>query len=76
MDALVIKKKPLFYKLGAKIFKWLVLSNKIVEFEKVGKVIEANNNCVGMNIAWQTIDELNKEIKLCLRKKQKNILIN
>lgn len=40
-NVFVIKKKPFMYKLGAKIFKWLILCNKVVEYEKMGKVIEA-----------------------------------
>ena len=40
-NAFVIKKKPFMYKLGARIFKWLILCNKVVEYEKIGKVIEA-----------------------------------
>lgn len=40
-NAFVIKKKPFMYKLGARIFKYLILCNKVVEYEKMGKVIEA-----------------------------------
>ena len=41
-NAFIIKRKPFLYKLGAKIFKWLVLSNKVVEYEKTGTVIETS----------------------------------
>ena len=49
-NAFVIKRKPFLYKLGAKIFKWLVLSNKVIEADKVG--------FQGHNIVWQGQDEL------------------
>jgi len=53
-NVFVIKRKPFLYKLGAKIFKWLVLSNKVVEYERLGKVIEADKiGCLGYNIIWQ-----------------------
>lgn len=42
MNAFVIKKKPFLYKLGARLFKWLVISNKVVEWEHYGKVIESD----------------------------------
>lgn len=58
-NAFVIKRKPILYKLGAKIFKWLVLSNKVVEYERLGKVIEAEKmGLQGHNIVWQGQDEL------------------
>ena len=41
-NVFVIKRKPFLYKLGSKIFKWLVLSNKVVEYEKIGTVIETS----------------------------------
>lgn len=51
-NAFVIKRKPFLYKLGAKIFKWLVLSNKVVEYESIGKVIETyKTELQGHNIA-------------------------
>ena len=53
-NAFVIKRKPFLYKLGAKIFKWLVLSNKVVEYEKQGKVIETyKTELQGHNIVWE-----------------------
>lgn len=58
MNALVIRKKPLFYKLGAKIFKWLRESNMVVEAERVGKVIE-NQKFQGQNFKYIWEDELN-----------------
>ena len=39
MKVFVIKKKPLLYKLGARIFNWLVFSNKVAEYERLGKVL-------------------------------------
>ena len=58
-NAFVIKRKPFLYKLGAKIFRWLVLSNKVVEYERLGKVIEADKaGFQGHNIAWQGQEEL------------------
>jgi hypothetical protein len=61
-NAFVVKRKPFFYKLGAKIFKWLVLSNKVVEYERLGKVIETDRTAFqGHNIAWQGFDELKEE---------------
>ena len=58
-NAFVIKRKPFLYKLGAKIFKWLVLSNKVVEYERFGKVIEADKaGFQGLKFAWQEQDEL------------------
>ena len=58
-NAFVIKRKPFLYKLGAKIFKWLVLSNKVVEYERLGKVIEADKiRLQGHNIVWKEQDEL------------------
>ena len=57
-NAFVIKRKPFLYKLGAKIFKWLVLSNKVVEYEKLGKVIETyKTGLQGHKIAWQEEDK-------------------
>lgn len=53
-NAFIIKRKPFLYKLGAKIFKWLVLSNKVVEYEKLGTVIEIyKTGLQGHNIAWE-----------------------
>ena len=58
-NAFIIKRKPFLYKLGAKIFKWLVLSNKIVEYERLGKVIETYKaGFQGCNFAWQEQAEL------------------
>ena len=58
-NAFVIKRKPILYKLGAKIFRWLVLSNKVVEYERLGKVIEADKvGFQGHKIVWQEQDEL------------------
>ena len=58
-NAFIIKRKPVLYKLGAKIFRWLVLSNKVVEYERLGKVIETDKaGFHGQNIAWQGQDEL------------------
>jgi hypothetical protein len=52
-NAFVIKRKPFLYKLGAKIFKWLVLSNKVAEYEKAGKVIETyKTGLQGHKIIW------------------------
>ena len=39
MKVFVIKKKPFLYKLGARIFNWLVFSNKVAEYERLGKVL-------------------------------------
>lgn len=53
-NAFIIKRKPFLYKLGAKIFKWLVLSNKVVEYERLGTVIETyKKEFQGHNIAWE-----------------------
>lgn len=61
-NAFIIKRKPFFYKLGAKIFKWLVLSNKIAEYEKLGTVIEIyKTGFQGHKIAWEEMAELPKE---------------
>lgn len=60
-SAYVIRKKPLFYKLGAKVFKYLRECNKIVEYEKLGKVIETNGKWADYKPAFVSIDELNKE---------------
>lgn len=58
-NVFVIKRKPILYKLGAKIFRWLVLSNKVVEYERLGKVIEADKvGFQGHKIAWQGWDEI------------------
>lgn len=58
-NAFVIKRKPFLYKLGAKIFKWLVLSNKVVEYEKLGKVIETSKaGFQGHKVAWQGWDTI------------------
>lgn len=60
-NAFVIKRKPFLYKLGAKIFKWLVLSNKVVEYERLGKVIEADKaGFQGHKFAWQEHEEIDK----------------
>lgn len=56
----VIKKKPLFYKLGAKVFKYLRECNKIVEYEKFGKVLETYKKHPGLDYAFVSIDELNE----------------
>ena len=58
-SAFVVPKKPKFYKLGAKIFKWFRLCNKITEYEKVGKVIEAQKR-VGAGYKWTSVDELER----------------
>lgn len=58
-NAFIIKRKPFLYKLGAKIFRWLVLSNKVVEYEKLGKVIETTKTGFqGNKIAWQEWDSI------------------
>ena len=58
-NAFVIKRKPFLYKLAAKIFKWLVSSNKVVEYERMGKVIETyKTGFQGHKIAWQEIEEI------------------
>ena len=63
-NAFVIKRKPLLYKLGAKIFKWLVLSNKVVEYERLGTVIETyKTEFQGHKIVWEETAELPKEIE-------------
>ena len=60
MTAFIIKKKPLFYKLGAKIFKWLRESNMVVEAERFGKVIESQKQKIrGQNLKHVWEDELN-----------------
>ena len=53
----VVPKKPKFYKLGAKLFKWLMLCNKLTEYEKVGRVIEVQKQ-VGAGYKWTSVDEL------------------
>lgn len=60
-SAYVIKKKPLFYKLGAKVFRYLRECNTIVEYEKLGKIIETSGKWRGPKFAFTCIDELNKE---------------
>lgn len=73
-SAFVIKKKPRFYKIGARIFKWLILCNKVVEMEKVGKVIETEGKFLGSNFAWVFEDELGEheyEQHIGLDKKEK-----
>ena len=63
-NAFVIKRKPFLYKLGARIFKWLVLSNKVAEYEKLGTVIETYKaGFQGLKTAWEEIAELPKESK-------------
>ena len=58
-NAFIIKRKPFLYKLGSKIFKWLVLSNKVVEYEKIGTVIETYKTGLQRhNFAWQEEDTL------------------
>ena len=58
-NAFIIKRKPFLYKLGAKIFKWLVLSNKIAEYERLGTVIETyKTGFQGHKFAWQEEDTL------------------
>ena len=58
-NAFVIKRKPFLYKLAARIFKWLVLSNKVAEYERRGKVIETyKTERQGHNIAWQKEDTI------------------
>lgn len=60
MTALVIKKKPLFYKLGAKLFRWLRECNMVIEAERVGKVIESQKQKLrGQNFKHVWEDELN-----------------
>ena len=55
-SAFVIKRKPFLYKLGARIFKWLVLSNKVAEYERLGTVIETcKAGFQGHKIAWEEI---------------------
>lgn len=55
-SAFVIKRKPFLYKLGARIFKWLVLSNKVAEYERLGTVIETcKAEFQGHKIAWEEI---------------------
>ena len=60
--AFVIKKKPLFYKLGAKIFRYLILCNKVVEMERLGKVIETEGKFLGSNFAWCWEDEIGGKV--------------
>lgn len=49
----VINKKPFMYKLGARLFKWLVLSNKVCEMERYAKVLETNKlQMKGSNFKW------------------------
>ena len=61
-NAFVIKRKPFLYKLGARIFNWLVLSNKIAEYERIGTVIETYKaEFQGHKIAWEEMAELPKE---------------
>ena len=61
-NAFVIKKKPFLYKLGAKIFKWLILSNKVAEYERLGTVIETYKmKFQGHWISWEEMGELPKE---------------
>ena len=59
-NAYVIKRKPFLYKLGAKIFRWLVLSNKVVEYEKWSKVIETDKlgQLQGLKTAYQKMEEI------------------
>lgn len=61
-NAFVIKRKPFLYKLGARIFKWLVFSNKVAEYEKLGTVIETyKTGLQGYKTAWEKMAELPKE---------------
>lgn len=52
-NVFVIKKKPFMYKLGAKIFKWLILCNKVVEYEKMGRVLETAYMGEKYTHAWE-----------------------
>lgn len=63
-NAFVIKRKPFLYKLGTRIFKWLVLSNKVAEYEKLGTVIETYKaGLQGYKKTWEEIAELPTEIE-------------
>ena len=61
-DTFVIKRKPFLYKFGAKIFKWLVLSNKTAECERIGTVIETyKTEFQGHKIAWEEMEHIDKK---------------
>ena len=58
----VINKKPFMYKLGARLFKWLVLSNKVCEMERYAKVLETNKlQMKGSNFKWVWEDDVNEK---------------
>lgn len=60
MKVFVIKKKPFLYKLGARIFKWLIISNKVAEYERLGKVLTyKDQGFQGLSYKWIWEEDMN-----------------